>query len=575
MKTSIDILKSWFQTGDKPTENQFSNLIDSFHHKDDGQIITSYQLFNNGNVSFTFSDGVTANVEKFVLPSTMPQNFITGLVDALNKKVNKETGKQLSEENFSLKLRQKLEQLENYIHPDFHKITEIEGLQGVLESKVDKVDGKQLSEESFTTEEKEKLTGLENYNAPTSRPISYIETLQDTLDVIDQSIKNKVEKEEGKELSSNNFSDEEKEKLSNLNPVVTFSSVTNGEETLFSRNDSDVLTFEGVVIDGDERVLKINPIVEGLDVESVTVKVGQSELASLNSAAVDSSYVLNVAYNNVADGLSGHYLSYRKLATTESVVKKGYLDAKIEQLNKLNQLILLIEGNETLYLERDSVAEDKLSSNWGVFKIHKTRLNLKDMENDTLLKWKMMVLPVREEEDENKYVTETELANLKAVVDTKVQKEEGKKLSSNDYTDLEREKLLNVKPTIAFGSITDGVNTIVSENASDVLTFEGVVVDKVNKKIKVSSGGVNFIDNNSGAFTANSDLDNSVVNALTNVTIRFTKEGTYSFGVSPRGISKVKYEFPSDWTTSPSDFSEIIFRDHLVVIKDNKTATFY
>jgi hypothetical protein len=29
---SIDVLKSWFQTGDKPTEAQFADLIDSFRH---------------------------------------------------------------------------------------------------------------------------------------------------------------------------------------------------------------------------------------------------------------------------------------------------------------------------------------------------------------------------------------------------------------------------------------------------------------------------------------------------------------------------------------------------------------
>lgn len=31
--TAIDILKSWFETGDKPTQTQFASLIDSFRHK--------------------------------------------------------------------------------------------------------------------------------------------------------------------------------------------------------------------------------------------------------------------------------------------------------------------------------------------------------------------------------------------------------------------------------------------------------------------------------------------------------------------------------------------------------------
>ena len=40
--------------------------------------------------------------------------------------------------------------------------------------KVDKVDGKQLSTEDYTTAEKEKLAGLSNYTHPTSHPASMI-----------------------------------------------------------------------------------------------------------------------------------------------------------------------------------------------------------------------------------------------------------------------------------------------------------------------------------------------------------------------------------------------------------------
>ena len=43
-----------------------------------------------------------------------------------------------------------------------------------LNKKVDKVDGKQLSTEDYTTAEKEKLAGLSNYTHPTSHPASMI-----------------------------------------------------------------------------------------------------------------------------------------------------------------------------------------------------------------------------------------------------------------------------------------------------------------------------------------------------------------------------------------------------------------
>ena len=54
--------------------------------------------------------------------------------------------------------------------------------QTALNSKVDKVDGKGLSTEDYTTAEKTKLTGLSNYTKPASEPISYITGLQTALD---------------------------------------------------------------------------------------------------------------------------------------------------------------------------------------------------------------------------------------------------------------------------------------------------------------------------------------------------------------------------------------------------------
>ena len=34
-KTALNTIKSWFKTGLKPTETQFANTFDSFHHKDE------------------------------------------------------------------------------------------------------------------------------------------------------------------------------------------------------------------------------------------------------------------------------------------------------------------------------------------------------------------------------------------------------------------------------------------------------------------------------------------------------------------------------------------------------------
>ena len=54
--------------------------------------------------------------------------------------------------------------------------------QNALNNKVDKVAGKQLSTEDYTTAEKNKLSNLSDYIKPASEPISYIDGLQTSLD---------------------------------------------------------------------------------------------------------------------------------------------------------------------------------------------------------------------------------------------------------------------------------------------------------------------------------------------------------------------------------------------------------
>jgi len=91
------------------------------------------------------------------LPNEMPQSFIIGLVDALNSKVDKVTGKGLSANDFTTALKNKLDGLQNYVHPEFHQIGEIDGLTDALNDKQDKVEGKGLSTNDFTNDYKEQL----------------------------------------------------------------------------------------------------------------------------------------------------------------------------------------------------------------------------------------------------------------------------------------------------------------------------------------------------------------------------------------------------------------------------------
>lgn len=113
----------------------------------------------------------------------------------------------------------------------------------LLETKVDKVEGKQLSTEDYTTEEKNKLAGLENYDdtavksdiaanttaieAEVERATAADTTLQDNINKeetrartaekeLDIKVNNKVDKVEGKQLSTEDYTTEEKTKLASL-----------------------------------------------------------------------------------------------------------------------------------------------------------------------------------------------------------------------------------------------------------------------------------------------------------------------------------------------------------------------
>ncbi|WP_438710870.1 hypothetical protein ACSTS3_19725 [Aquimarina muelleri] len=183
MKKPLHIIKSWFETGDIPTELQFNDSWDSFHHKDNGEVIVEKTVNENGDVSFTFSDGESLTIEKFIPDVSKPMEYIDGLVDSLRR------------------IRR--------------------NINNIRRNKVDKEDGKGLSDTNFTQAEKDKLEGLENYNPPTSQPISFIEGLQEVIDELTQNISLKVDKEDGKGLSDTNFTQEEKDKLANINSELT------------------------------------------------------------------------------------------------------------------------------------------------------------------------------------------------------------------------------------------------------------------------------------------------------------------------------------------------------------------
>ena len=63
---------------------------------------------------------------------------------------------------------------------------ELQGIKDVVNTKVDKVDGKQLSTEDYTTPEKQKLAGLSNYDDSALK--KYIESLEEQNKLLKEQV---------------------------------------------------------------------------------------------------------------------------------------------------------------------------------------------------------------------------------------------------------------------------------------------------------------------------------------------------------------------------------------------------
>lgn len=129
---TVSVLKTYFETGDVPTESQFGDLIDSFIHKQTGAVITAKSYDEEtGIVSFSFSDSTTLSFNVNTDLTQIEQD----ITDLQNNKVDKIAGKGLSTNDFTNELKTKLENLTPYDPPTSHEIAFINGLQEALDLK--------------------------------------------------------------------------------------------------------------------------------------------------------------------------------------------------------------------------------------------------------------------------------------------------------------------------------------------------------------------------------------------------------------------------------------------------------
>lgn len=229
-----EILKQYITCEDDATRNKFFNMLDSFWHKIEGKIIKSYTKDAGGNITgmtVLDKDNVTETVAFPVFPTSRPISFIEELSTELGKLQPKVAGKGLSTNDLTLELLNKINALENYVHPDFHQIAEVEFLPEALEAKADKPgEGYGYSQENFSLPEKVNVAKIPDHEVR----IGKLEGLDLIADMANQKIL--VKDSEGALISELSVA-----WLNNEGTVFSYNGTT---EKLELRNDANELLAE-------------------------------------------------------------------------------------------------------------------------------------------------------------------------------------------------------------------------------------------------------------------------------------------------------------------------------------------
>lgn len=289
-----------------------------------------------------------------------------------------------------------------------------------LATKVDKIDGKGLSTNDYTNEEKEKLGDL-----PTNANLDAIlDTKANKTDVA-TSLNTKVDKIAGKGLSTNDFDNDFKTKLTNL---------PNNDSLTSSLNlKADKTTVANQL---DTKVDKITG--KGLSTEDFTTAF-KAKLESLNNyddTSLDTKITnLTNQFNTLLNTDSSSAID-----TYNEIV--AFLDG-ISDETSLTSIVTGIESKITALTNRVSTNESSISSlsSNKVDKVSGKQLSTNDFTNE--YKTKLTNLPDATTLNST-IATKANTSDVNASLNTKVDKVTGKGLSTNDFTTDEKNKLAGI-----------------------------------------------------------------------------------------------------------------------------------
>lgn len=308
-----------------------------------------------GDVLLDKSDVGLGNVDN---TSDISKPLSTATLDALSTKVDKETGKQLSAEDYTSVEKNKLSGIEDgsnlYIKPLSETISYIDGLQIELDSKVAQEVGKQLSSEDYTALEKTKLSGIEAnanlYIRPTSENISYIDGLQTALD-------SKLETETltslvkvGNELR---YSDEQGATSSidlslylddtNLSRITSGVYDSNTKTLVFTRDDSSTFSVDSSMFFDDTNLVTSVASKTGVVILDKS-DVGLSQVDDTSDINKPLSTATQNALAEKVDSVVGKQLSTEDYTTTEKTKLSGIEDGANLYTKPTSEPISYIEG---------------------------------------------------------------------------------------------------------------------------------------------------------------------------------------------------------------------------------------
>lgn len=227
-----------------------------------------------------------------------------------------------------------------------------------VNNKVDKVVGKQLSTEDYTTEEKEKLAGLSNYD--------------DTN--ITQKLNEKVDKITGKGLSTEDYTTSEKTKLSTIEEGAQVNTVTSvagrtgavtltktdiGLDNVDNTSDDDKPISTATQTALDSKVDKVEG--KGLSQEDFTTEE-KTKLEGIEENANNYTHPTTAGNKHIpSGGTTGQMLVNTEDGTAEWVDVSSKLQEKFDLLNTMWQQLQEEQTNLQNEIESMVVNEDVYS----------------------------------------------------------------------------------------------------------------------------------------------------------------------------------------------------------------------